>query len=55
METKIKMKKISPKLLSITMILLSLLISGGFLAKNAIAPSGGGTSGGFEEEVDPTG
>ncbi len=49
------MKKISPKVLSIALVLLSLLISGGFLAKNAIAPSGGGTSGGWDEEFDPTG
>ena len=49
------MKKISPKLLTIAMILLSLLATGGFLAKNAIAPSGGGATGGFEEEIDPPG
>jgi len=49
------MKKISPKLISIAMILLSLLATGGFLAKNVIAPSGGGTSGGWDEEFDPAG
>ncbi|MHA1156517.1 MAG: hypothetical protein ACTSQK_10460 [Candidatus Heimdallarchaeota archaeon] len=49
------MKKISPKVISIALVILSLLATGGFLAKNVIGPSGGGTSGGFEEETDPSG
>lgn len=49
------MKKISPKLISIAMILLTLLATGGFLAKNVICPSGGGTTGGFDEDPNPSG
>jgi len=37
------------------MILLTLLATGGFLARGVIAPSGGGSTGGFEEEIDPNG
>ena len=55
METKSKMKKISPKLISIALILLSLLVTGGFLAKNVIGPSGGGSTGGWEPEPNPDG
>ncbi len=49
------MKKLNPRIISIAMILLTLLVSGGFIAKEAIAPSGGGTTGGWDEEFDPTG
>ena len=49
------MKKISPKLLSIAMILLTLLATGGFLAKGVIAPTGGGSTGGWEPEPNPDG
>ena len=49
------MKKINPRILSIAMILLSLLVAGGFAAKEAIAPSGGGSTGSWEPELDPPG
>lgn len=49
------MKKLHPRIITLAMILLSLLVAGGFAAKEAIAPSGGGTSGGWDEEIDPTG
>ena len=49
------MKKLNPRVISIAMILLSLLAAGGFAAKEAIAPSGGGTTGSIEEEFDPAG
>ncbi len=55
METKNKMKKLNPKLISIAMIVLTLLLSGGFLAKGVIAPSGGGSTGGFDEDPNPSG
>ena len=37
------------------MILLSLLATGGFLAKSVIAPSGGGSTGGFDDDPNPNG
>ena len=49
------MKKINPRIISVAVILLSLLAAGGFAAKEAIAPSGGGTSGSWDEEFDPAG
>ena len=49
------MKKLNPRVISIAMILLTLLAAGGFAEKEAIAPSGGGTSGAWDEELDPAG
>ena len=49
------MKKINPRIISIALVLLSLLFAGGFAAKEIIGPSGGGSTGGIEEEIDPNG
>ena len=38
------MKKINPKILGITFMILSMLVAGGFAAKNVIAPQEGGLS-----------
>lgn len=51
----IKMKKINPRIVTVVMVMLSILIAGGFAAKEVICPSGGGATGGFEEEIDPPG
>ena len=45
------MKKLNPKIIAIAMIMLSLLVTGSFVAKDALAPPAGG----WDEEFDPTG
>ncbi|MHA1555778.1 MAG: hypothetical protein ACTSPM_02480 [Candidatus Heimdallarchaeota archaeon] len=49
------MKKINPRIVTVVMVMLSILIAGSFAAKEIIGPSGGGSTGGFEEEIDPNG
>jgi len=51
----LKMKKINPRIVTVVMVMLSILIAGSFAAKEIIGPSGGGSTGGFEEEIDPNG
>jgi len=45
------MKKVSPKIVSLAMLIISILVAGGLGIRTAIAPPGGGAS----EELDPTG
>ena len=45
------MKKINPKILGITFMILSMLVAGGFAAKNAIAPGSSGS--GLTDDSNP--
>jgi hypothetical protein len=51
METNKKMKKVSPRIVALAVLLLSFIAAGGVGIHKAIAPGGGG----FEEETNPTG
>ncbi len=42
METKLKMKKINPKIVALAIMILSFVAVGGLAAKTAIGPSGFG-------------
>jgi len=45
------MKKVSPKIVSLAILLLSFIALGGVGIHKAVAPGGGG----FEEEINPSG
>lgn len=45
------MKKLNPRIIAITMIMLSILVTGSFAVKDALAPP----TGAIEEEIDPSG
>ena len=51
METKNKMKKISPKIVTLALLLLSFIAAGGIGIHKAMAPG----TGGVDEEFEPTG
>lgn len=42
METKLKMRKMNPKIVALAIMILSFVAVGGIAAKTAIAPSGFG-------------
>lgn len=50
---KHKMKKINPRIVTLAIMILSFVAVGGFVAKTAIAPQGGGS--GWEPDPEPDG
>ena len=48
-------KRISPKIALVALTILALLSTGSFAIKNALSPSGGGSTGGWDDDMDGSG
>ena len=48
-------KRISPKIAILALTILTILATGSFAIKSAIAPSGGGSTGGWDDDPDGSG